>query len=297
MNLRINPVLKNEAKLGVRTSKFPLMMAVYTALISATALIIFSSNTRFVYFFGVDLKISLKLYLLIAIVQLILLMFIVPSISASSISGEREKQTLDILLSTKMSSLSIIIGKLLASISKVIILIVATLPAYGVCFLVGGVSVRNLIELGGFLIVTTFFVGAIGIFYSTVLKSSKSATAATYGTVLVIFIGIIVLAFAVYNYEISNSVKDTVISFPKWAFFSPLTGLISLLTGQIGGTSFLECGFSSLAPLVYKASFEAYMYYSLAIMGGISCVLVMLSSIILNPLYRRKRKLSSHIFS
>lgn len=294
MKLRINPVLKNEGKLGVRTWKFPLMVSVYVAILSVAAMLLFWSSTRHAYYMGLDLKNSMLIYLMVALAQSILLMFIVPSMSASAISGEREKQTLEVLLSTKMSSFSIIIGKLFSSVSKVILLIFLTLPVYGISFLIGGVDINNIVELALFFLVTTFFVGAIGIFFSTFLKSSKGATAATYGTVLLIFLGVIVGAFIIFVIKMRGVTPETVVEFPKFAVLSPVSGMMSLFVNQLGAANVLTGPFTVLAPLVTGAGFGNYIYYSLGIMVVTTVVLVIASSIKLNPLYKRKTRIKEN---
>lgn len=98
--------------------------------------------------------------------------------------------------------------------------------------------------------------------------------------------------FIIYNYQVNNSANDVVVNFSEWSVFSPLTGLVSLLTKQIGGSSLFECGLQDLYPLVYKDGFEISFYYSLIIMGVVSAMLIEISSIVLNPLYRRRSRVN-----
>lgn len=57
----------------------------------------------------------MELYEFVTSMEFILLMFIVPAVTASAISGERERQTLDLMLTTRMSAGQIVTGKLLSS--------------------------------------------------------------------------------------------------------------------------------------------------------------------------------------
>ena len=212
--MRINPVLKNETKLAVRSFKFTLMIFFYVALLSAGALFIFNMNIEEAYFNGINLQSIVYFYIGMAVIQAILLMFIVPALTSTAICAEREKQTLEVLLSTKMSTLSIISGKLLASISRVIILIICTMPIYSITFLIGGVNLGNILELSLFFIVTTIFVGSIGVFISTFVKTSKVATAIAYGVTLFIFVGIIILAYIVIMYNASKATNAQDITLP-----------------------------------------------------------------------------------
>ena len=101
--MKINPVLRNESKLSVRTPRFSLMLLVYIAVLSVGTLIFYSNYSSDVYASGINPQGAVTLYIIMAVIQAILLMFIVPSLTSTSICSEREKQTLDILLSTRLS--------------------------------------------------------------------------------------------------------------------------------------------------------------------------------------------------
>ena len=118
--MRINPVLRNESKLSVRTPRFSLMILIYISVLATGILIFYNSYSRDIYASGINPQGAVTLYITMAVIQAILLMFIVPSLTATSICSEREKQTLDILLSTRLTPLQIIFGKLSASSLKVI---------------------------------------------------------------------------------------------------------------------------------------------------------------------------------
>lgn len=288
--MKINPVLRNESKLAVRTWKFPFMVLIYTGLLATGGLLLYRGLTSDAIFSGLSLATPIRIYIVLAMVQAILLMFIVPSMSSTVISSEREKQTLEVLLSTKMSSLSIVIGKLISSVSKVILLILLSLPVYGITFLIGGVNLKNIFELSLFLTVTTFFVASIGIFFSTIFKSSKAATAATYGTVLLLIIGIVVGGMVVYIAK-TNVAKDTVVNFPFFSIISPLTGLISLLFSQLGMANLLDGPLAIISPIMSMKDFGNMVYISMAIQAIATTLLVFISAYLLNPLRKKKYKM------
>ncbi|BCZ48501.1 hypothetical protein psyc5s11_45680 [Clostridium gelidum] len=290
--MRINPVLKNETKLAVRSFKFTLMIFFYVALLSSGALFIFNMNVGDAYFNGVNLQSIVYFYIGMAVIQAILLMFIVPSLTSTAICAEREKQTLEVLLSTKMSTLSIVIGKLLASISRVIILIICTMPIYSITFLIGGVNLVNILELSLFFIVTTIFVGSIGVFISTFVKTSRVATAIAYGVTLFIYVGIIILAYIVIMYNASKANNAQDIAIPLFTYLSPTFGFASLLINQLGNVSGL--GFYGM-DVVNMAQFEYGNIISIGIQIVFSVILVLVSAYKLNPLnkgikFKRRNK-------
>lgn len=289
--MKINPVLKNETKLAVRSIKFTLTIFFYVALLSAGALFIFNINIQEAYFNGVNLESIVYFYIGMAVIQAILLMFIVPSLTSTAICAEREKQTLEVLLSTKMSTLSIISGKLMASISRVIILIICTMPIYSITFLIGGVNLVNILELSLFFIVTTIFVGSIGVFISTFIKTSKVATAVAYGVTLFIYVVIMILALILIAHNASKNPSNQDLAVPFFAYLSPTFGFVSLLVNQLGDVSVLR--FYGMG--ANMARIENGYIISIVIQLISSVILVLVAAYKLNPLnkgikFKRRNK-------
>lgn len=277
--MRINPVLKNESKLVTRSIKFTLVLLFYIGFLSVAGIMVFTSRTNGYYSQGMYLGAVTITYSVLAIIQAALLMFIVPSLVATSICGEREKQTLDVLLSTRMSPLSIVLGKLFASVNRVILLIICAIPVYSLSLLIGGVSIKNILELSIFFIVATIFVGSIGIYISTRMKTSKTATVVTYFLVLAIFVGIVIgtAIYMVYKARYSNTTPD----FPIISFISPTFGFISLLENQIGsGIAFLGS--------VFEGDMQYGYIISMAFQLVLSVIFILLSAYKLNPLNKKK---------
>lgn len=167
------------------------------------------------------------------------MLFIVPALSSTAICSEREKQTLDILLSSKLTPFQIIIGKVSASSLRVIILIISTMPLYAIGAIIGVVKISNILSLIVFFIVNTIFVSSIGVFVSTYIKTSKVSTALSYALVLFIYIGIIVITWAilmitVYKMSMSGNTLTTVPKASPIVYLSPVVGFVSLLLNQVG---------------------------------------------------------------
>ena len=171
--MRINPVLRNESKLAARTPKFTILLFIYIAILTAGVLLFYNLYSETVYTNGLDLQSSIMLYFGMAIGQAALLMFIVPALTSTAICSEREKQTLDMLLSSKLTPLQIIIGKLASSSIKVIMLIICTMPIYAVCGLTGGVRLCEYNTLNTVLCSSYNFCGINGCICINVYKNFK----------------------------------------------------------------------------------------------------------------------------
>ncbi|HEX7197778.1 MAG TPA: ABC transporter permease subunit, partial [Candidatus Limnocylindria bacterium] len=130
-----------------------------------------------------------SIFTLLSIFQLILVCFIAPAFTAGQISLEREKQTLDLLISTPMRPAAIVIGKLVAALAFVVLMIVAAIPITAIVLMYGGASVEDIVRQQLVLLVTALFLGAIGLFFSALLKRTQAATVLTYITVLALTLG------------------------------------------------------------------------------------------------------------
>jgi ABC-type transport system involved in multi-copper enzyme maturation permease subunit len=119
--------------------------------------------------------------------------FLAPSSTAGAISMEREKQTLELLVVTPISSLAIVLGKLLSALVYVWLLIAASIPLTAVVFVYGGVAPEDVLRGYLVLIVTALGLGSFGLFCSSLVKRTQAATAITIFGVLAMTIGSIFL--------------------------------------------------------------------------------------------------------
>ena len=301
--MNMNPVLLKELKVRMRGWKAAGIIALYLLVLSLVALFIIYTTFMNPYGSSIDPQASIGAYTGLAVIQFILIMFIVPALTAGAISGEREKQTLDLVLCTKLRPISIITGKLFASTSQTLLLIIASFPIFSMVFLFGGISINEIMQLFGFYIITAVTIGSIGIFFSTYLRRTTAATVLTYGTVAflafgTIFIGVFYIRiFYQWNYE----------NFLPILYANPLVGFSSLLAGQFGysagGMDFFTGMFISgarqnanavkaIAPWLANIIFDVVL----------SVVLLMLSAMRINPVrkgmfsifkFRRKGKLDT----
>ena len=279
--MKINPILKNESKIGVRTFRFNLMVMLYVGILSIMAMGAYYLINVDRYGMGLDLSDFTVLNFALACGQAVLLMFIVPVLTATSITGERERQTLDILLSTNLSPMKIVLGKLMSTVTRVTLLIISTMPIYAINFLVGGTSFNELIILTIFFIGTTIYVGSIGIFMSTIFKTSKSSTVASLITVLFAVVGTLLIGYIVisrdyYNTIQNNNVSTYIINLPVWMYINPAIEFIYILMKQ--------SGISEVTPkMLSYTNLNKMFIISLINQGIITILLILLSSWRLNP--------------
>ena len=116
--LVLNPVLDKEFRSRMRTWKSPLLISLYLGTLALITLGYYWTQQQRVYYSGFGPDVGPQIYVTLTIFQLMLVSFVTPAFTAGVISGEREKQTLDLLICTRLSATSIILNKLIASIKN-----------------------------------------------------------------------------------------------------------------------------------------------------------------------------------
>ncbi len=129
------------------------------------------------------------IFVSILMLETLLVAFLAPMATAGSISLEREKQTLEMLAATPITSVSIVLGKLLSALIYVWLLIAASIPLTAVVFVFGGVAPDDILHGYLVLIVTALGLGAFGLLCSSLVKRTQAASAITIFGVLALSMG------------------------------------------------------------------------------------------------------------
>jgi ABC-type transport system involved in multi-copper enzyme maturation permease subunit len=140
------------------------------------------------------------------LVQTLMVAVLAPAATAGAISGEREHQTLDLLTVTPISSLAIVLGKLLSALAWVFVLVLASIPVTALVFVFGGVAPDDVVRGYIVLFATVIGLGSIGIFFSALTRRTGASTGLTFVATLVLTIGsLFVFAFLSSTAEISST--------------------------------------------------------------------------------------------
>ncbi len=189
----LNPIVKKDIMVQSRSMKICWGIFVYElvlALVFFLAMSIIQGNSR--YSTGNIYSAMVWLYPVLAITQLIILGLVVPVKTASSISGEKERQTFDIMMTTGMSPISVILGKVMTAIVQGMFFVVASMPVMALPFIIGGMSWAYLFWFLGIALLVSLFSASIGILCSSLCKKSISAVILSYVFYLIFFLGTVV---------------------------------------------------------------------------------------------------------
>jgi ABC-type transport system involved in multi-copper enzyme maturation permease subunit len=189
-----NPIVAKEYRSRMRTWRSPLAMMIYILLVAGLGFAIFSSTAASInQFGGQTANYGQILFEYLVVFQMILLTFITPALTAGAISSERERQTIDLLFVTRIPPFSIIWGKLLSSMSFVVLLLLLSVPIFSLVFLFGGIELDQVLYAFLITVIAALTLGVIGIAFSTWLRRSLAATVAAY-------VGAFVLLFGTLGY-------------------------------------------------------------------------------------------------
>jgi ABC-type transport system involved in multi-copper enzyme maturation permease subunit len=125
----------------------------------------------------------------LVLVETLLVVFLAPAFTSGAISLEREKQTLDMLAATPISSLAIVVGKLFSALAYVFLLIAASIPLTAIVFVFGGVGPDDVVRAYAVLVVSAIGLGTMGLFISAITQRTQGATVVTFFTVLFLTLG------------------------------------------------------------------------------------------------------------
>jgi ABC-type transport system involved in multi-copper enzyme maturation permease subunit len=233
-----NPIVAKEYRSRMRTWRSPLAMTVYILLLGGLAWAIFSAqanSARNSFNPGQAANYGHQLFLYLILFQMGLIAFVTPALTAGAISGERERQTIDLLFVTRIPPFSIVWGKLIASMSFVVLLLLLSVPIFSLVFLFGGIELDQVITSFLVTLVAALTLGLIGIAFSTIFPRTLPSTVAAYGVGFVLLAGTYVygLVFPTLIDPSSTVVMTAAPAPPTVTYLSPIESLLAISNGTI----------------------------------------------------------------
>jgi ABC-type transport system involved in multi-copper enzyme maturation permease subunit len=126
--------------------------------------------------------------------QLGMVILVVPSLTAGSITSEIETRNLDMLRMTPLRPWTVISGKIQYALIMLVLLLLSMVPIWYMLSHLGAVN-TNLIPAAAILGATVLFAVSTGIACSAFSRRTSAATAVTYGIVLAVSVGTLLPAF------------------------------------------------------------------------------------------------------
>ena len=190
-----NPVFVKELRVALRHGRSFVVLAVYvTALAAVIAAVYprhrivfaypssvpaisFSSHTE-----NTAALVGRGIFNTFTRAQFILVLLLVPALTAPALTSEKEKQTLETLLVSGLTPYEIVLGKFYYSLFHVSLLIIASVPLTAVSFMLGGVSPMELATAYGLTFALAVGLTLVSLVVSAWVSRSHVATVMVYGS-------------------------------------------------------------------------------------------------------------------
>jgi hypothetical protein len=112
---------------------------------------------------GVMARFGSYLYFIFAMLQLTLMLFFAPLFTAAAVAYEKDRRTFNLLLMTSLSDLEIVLGKLIAGLLNILIILGASVGLLSLCALLGGISFGQVANLFAVTAASGLAGGAMGL--------------------------------------------------------------------------------------------------------------------------------------
>ena len=235
----LNPILSFSATRRMRSFKTLLIAAVWLLVMMGVALLIMGQLFRS----GASingLRTGVTCYQILIIVQFILIILVAPAMTSGAIAGERERQTLELLLVTNTRSFRIVWGKAMESFAMLALLIVCGFPVMCMTMIAGAVTILQILAGELFLLVMAFAAVCVGVLSSALARSTVGSSILSY--VILLSIGLLTTLplLADVGKELTSRVYDQA----KYAAMAPEEAM-----GLLSPVLFINPGFALLALL------------------------------------------------
>jgi ABC-type transport system involved in multi-copper enzyme maturation permease subunit len=193
MLLRDNPVLSRELLVTLRSPRSFVLQLLYVCALGSL-----------VYFYWpageggarqVSPGVARALFDIFFLGQFFLVALMAPTFAAGSITGEKERKTYELLLASPLRPGTILVGKLMSSLSYLVILIISSLPLMILCYLLGGLLLSEITRSYLVLILAAGTFGLLSVACSSYFRRTSSALVVSYLVILPLAVLCVVLTW------------------------------------------------------------------------------------------------------
>ena len=240
----LNPILSFSATRRMRSFKTLMIALAWLLVMLGAALLIMG------HLFGTEasiysLRSGVSCYQILIIVQFVLIVLVAPAMTSGAIAGERERQTLELLLVTNTRSFRIVWGKAMESFAMLALLTVCGLPVMCLTLIAGAVTLPQILAGELFLLVMAFAAVCVGVLSSAIAKSTVGSSILSYVILLAIGLLASIPLLIIPNEETVSLVYDqgrmnaitpaaALGMISPILFVNPGYALLALLQGQTG---------------------------------------------------------------
>lgn len=241
--LRRNPVMLKELRARMRGKRAFWLLTIYLGLLSVLVSIIYIAylSASGQPFASADQRqvVGKAIFGAVVWLELLVVSFVAPALTAGGISSEREHQTYDLLRTTLLPARSLVLGKFLSGLVFILLLLFAALPLHSLAYLIGGVSSQELWIAALVLVVTASAFCAAGIFFSSLVARTLVSTVLAYGVAIMLVFGLPLLALILAGL-VSSAVGGFGQLGPLWEILVILGGWLLVSINPLATAIFTE---------------------------------------------------------
>ena len=212
----IKTIAALELRQRLRTSRWPVVLGIWVLLIAGVSgLSYWATNDP-------DLRSGSAMYDIVVFFVLGLSMLIVPSLTATSVNGDREHGVLATLQTTLLTPWDIALGKLLSAWVVALAFLATALPFLAWAWFEGGVSGGRIALSLLVLVLVLAVVCAIGLMFSTLTARTVSSAVLTYLTMGALVFGT-TIGFGLSVFLVTDEEQQQVYGIPEnwWETHQP----------------------------------------------------------------------------
>ncbi len=160
----VGPVFTRELVTAPRRARLFLYRFVYAGVLFAvmcTAWLILT-GTQTISTVGDMARFGGILFRMLAPLQLAMVVFFAALSTASAVAQEKDRKTLVLLLMTRLNNNELVLGKLLASLLHVVVMLLAGLPVFALAVFFGGISFGQVWRVFAVTLATALVAGSLG---------------------------------------------------------------------------------------------------------------------------------------
>lgn len=160
----VGPVFTRELVTAPRRPRLYVLRAIYAAamlVLMSTAWLVLA-GTQVVRNLGDLARFGGIVFQILAPLQLALAVFFSALSAASAVAQEKDRRTLDLLLMTRLTDSELVLGKLLAALLNVLVLLAVALPLLTLTMLFGGVAVQQVLRVALVTLASALAAGSLG---------------------------------------------------------------------------------------------------------------------------------------
>ncbi len=215
----IGPVFNREVAIAPRRRGFYIARAAYglaLLVLIGTAWMVLT-GTQLVREVGEMAGFGTILFQTLAPLQLALAVFFSAMLAAGAVAQEKDRRTLILLLLTNLTNSELVLGKLLAGLLNVLVMLAAALPIFMLCALFGGMSFEQIGRAFAVTLGSVLVCGSLGSTLALWREKTFQALAMTVLTVVVwLAVWEIVAAGALGEGWLGISCRSWAIGFSPW---------------------------------------------------------------------------------